>query len=132
MLYLPKQKPRREGASDRNVGKAAKTFGIAFYQFNLSTDLGLELDAVCLARLKAREGEAGQLAAQLPLTVPLRHVSNRDPQMTCTHGTLIKKKMKFSSYIRKFRGIGCTARTVGCSDFDFFHILRYNHPSLTP
>ncbi len=21
---------------------------------------------------------------------------------------------------------------VGCSDFDFFHILRYNHPSLTP
>jgi hypothetical protein len=22
--------------------------------------------------------------------------------------------------------------TVGCSDFDFFHILRYNHPSLTP
>ncbi len=22
--------------------------------------------------------------------------------------------------------------TVGCSDFDFFHILRYNHPYLTP
>ncbi len=22
--------------------------------------------------------------------------------------------------------------TLGCSDFDFFHILRYNHPSLTP
>ncbi len=22
--------------------------------------------------------------------------------------------------------------TTGCSDFDFFHILRYNHPSLTP
>ncbi len=21
---------------------------------------------------------------------------------------------------------------IGCSDFDFFHILRYNHPSLTP
>ncbi len=21
---------------------------------------------------------------------------------------------------------------LGCSDFDFFHILRYNHPSLTP
>ncbi len=26
-------------------------------------------------------------------------------------------------------GGGCG---VGCSDFDFFHILRYNHPSLTP
>jgi hypothetical protein len=24
--------------------------------------------------------------------------------------------------------LGCT---LGCSDFDFFHILRYNHPSLT-
>jgi len=21
---------------------------------------------------------------------------------------------------------------VGCSDFDFFHILRYNHPTLAP
>jgi hypothetical protein len=22
--------------------------------------------------------------------------------------------------------------TIGCSGFDFFHILRYNNPSLTP
>jgi hypothetical protein len=22
--------------------------------------------------------------------------------------------------------------SLGCSDFDFFHILRYSHPSLTP
>jgi hypothetical protein len=54
---------------------------------NNPRDLGLELDAVGLARLKAREGKAGQLTAQLPLTVPLYHVTNRDPQMTCTHGS---------------------------------------------
>ncbi len=38
------------------------------------SDLGFELDAVGLARLEAREGEAGQLTTQLPLTVPLRHI----------------------------------------------------------
>ncbi len=27
---------------------------------------------------------------------------------------------------------GMEACTLGCSDFYFFHILRYNHPSLTP
>jgi hypothetical protein len=27
---------------------------------------------------------------------------------------------------------GGGACAVGSSDFDFFHILRYNHPSLTP
>jgi hypothetical protein len=26
----------------------------------------------------------------------------------------------------------CHSYILGCSDFDFFHILRYNHPSLTP
>jgi hypothetical protein len=28
--------------------------------------------------------------------------------------------------------IGMTRCSLGCSDFDFFHILRHNHPSLTP
>jgi hypothetical protein len=31
-------------------------------------------------------------------------------------GTLIRKKIKFSSYIRKFRGIGCNAKSYLTND----------------
>ncbi len=36
------------------------------------------------------------------------------------------------SKMKCLRKKGLRRYTVGCSDFDFFHILRYNHPSLTP
>ncbi len=45
------------------------------------------------------------------------------------HHIKLKENSLFAFVIRNVSRLSCG---VGCSDFYFFHILRYNHPSLTP
>ncbi len=47
-------------------------------------------------------------------------------------GVRLKLKNNFIANLHILLQLKNASWTVGCSDFYFFHILRYNHPSLTP